>query len=99
MLSLNQTFDDTRAIKILVVPIGENSLFESHFNVVSRLRDMPLYELNRPSTWKTQNQACKHFNWNNGNLLFEYLRYDRVPNGPGDLDNFQVCIYAEICDL
>jgi hypothetical protein len=89
MLSLDQTFDDTRAIKVLVVPIGENSLFDSHFQVVSTLRDMQLYELNRPSTWKAQVSPFKNFNWNTGNLLFDYLRYDRVPNGPGDLDNFQ----------
>jgi hypothetical protein len=75
---------------VLVVPIGENSLFESHFNVVSRLRDLPLYELNKPSTWKVQNQSFKYFDWATGNLKFEYLRYDRVPHGPGDLDNFQV---------
>ena len=49
-----------------------------------------MYELTKPSTWKTQNQAFKHFDWSTGNILFEYLRYDRVPNGPGDLDDFQV---------
>ncbi len=112
MLSLNQTFDDTRNIKVrrccdmniifclfwnchykvLVVPIGNNSLFDHHFQVVSRLRDIPFYELNRPVS-KSGNPAFKFFNWNNGNLLFDYLRYDRVPRGPGDLDNFQVNIY------
>lgn len=76
--------------QVLVVPIGENTLFDVHFNVVSRLRNLPLYELNRPSTWKANNQALKHFNWTTGSLLFDYLRYDRVPNGPGDLDHFQV---------
>lgn len=112
MLSLNQTFDDARNIKVqyivdlfkivdvrvkyccftfkvLVVPIGNNSLFDNHFQVVSRLRDVPFYELNRPVS-KSTNPAFKYFNWGNGNLLFDYLRYDRVARGPGDLDNFQV---------
>jgi hypothetical protein len=74
---------------VLVVPIGNNSLFDNHFQVVSRLRDVPFYELNRPVT-KNTNPAFKYFNWGNGNLLFDYLRYDRVARGPGDLDNFQV---------
>eukprot|EP01038_Epipyxis_sp_PR26KG_P004766 gene4766-6686_t len=90
MLSLNQTFDDTRTIKVLVVPVGNNSLFDNHFQVVSRLRDVPFYELNRPRG-SSSPSAFKYMNWNEGknNLLFDYLRYDRVPNGPGDLDNFQ----------
>lgn len=92
MNSLHTSFEDTRSIKVLVIPIGENSLFDTHFDIVSKLKCLPIYELNRPSNWKTTGQIFKHFNWNNpGNasLTFDYLRYDRVPNGPGDLDNFQ----------
>ena len=75
---------------MLVVPIGNrNSLFESHFNVVSRLRNLALYELNRPSSMKGQ-ANFKHFNWSSGELLFDYLNYERVPKGQVDLlDNFQ----------
>jgi hypothetical protein len=72
------------------VPVGNNSLFDKHFQVVSRLRDVPFYELNRPASARSASPPFKYFDWNNGNLLFDYLRYDRVPNGPGDLDNFQV---------
>jgi hypothetical protein len=41
--------------------------------------------------------SCRHFNWSSGSLLFEYLRYDRVPYGSaGDLGNFQVCLLLEL---
>jgi hypothetical protein len=84
MLALNQTFDDTRSIKVLVVPVGNNSLFDSHFQVVSQLRKVPFYDLNRPPT--SNSSSLNHFDWgmNKGNLLFDYLRYDRVLFGPGD---------------
>ena len=75
---------------MLVVPIGNNSLFNDHFQVVSNLRDVPFYELNRPPAASNANSAFKYFNWNDGNLLFDFLRYDRVLIGPGDLNNFQV---------
>ena len=88
MLNLNQTFDDTRAIKILVAPIGENSLFESHFNLISTVKDIQLFDLNKPSTWKTATQSVKHFNWTTGNLNFSFLRYDRGIRN--DLDDFQL---------
>ncbi len=89
MLSLNETFDDSRAIKVLVVPIGENSFFEEHFDVISRVNSLQLYELTKPSTWKLDNKALKHFNWNKGDIKFDFLRYDRIPNSAGDLDNYQ----------
>jgi len=77
-------------LQVLVVPIGNNSLFNDHFQVVSNLRDVPFYELNRPPAASNANSAFKHFNWNDGNLLFDFQRYDRVLIGPGDLNNFQV---------
>lgn len=72
------------------MPVGNNSLFDTHFQVVSGLRDVPFYELNRPQTSSSQRGPFKHFNWNDGNLLFDFLRYDRVLMGPGELNNFQV---------
>lgn len=113
MLSCCQTFDDTRTIKVLVVPIGNNSLFDEHFQVsirfplvpyanddfrqvVSKLREIPFYELNRPTSNGAKSNilpsVLKHFDWNHGNLRYEYLRYDRFLLGPGDLDNFQVLL-------
>ena len=89
MLSLNETFDDSRSIKVLVVPIGENSFFEEHFDVISRVNSLQLCELTKPSTWKLDNKALKHFNWNKGDIKFDFLRYDRIPNSAGDLDNYQ----------
>ena len=74
-----------------MVPIGNNSLFDQHFQVVSNLRDVPFYELNRPpASGNSTSAPFKYFNWNDGNLLFDFLRYDRVLIGPGDLNNFQV---------
>jgi len=123
MLALNQSFDETRTVKVgvlsmgfsfpksdsclfrnlsslqvLVVPIGNNSLFNDHFQVVSNLRDVPFYELNRPPAASNANSAFKHFNWNDGNLLFDFQRYDRVLIGPGDLNNFQVyAVCISVC--
>lgn len=64
---------------------------------------MPMYDLVKPSGWgkggsgpgtsssSSSTSPYKHFSWSSGNLLFEYLRYDRVPYGSaGDLGNFQV---------
>ena len=101
MLSLNQTFDDTRSIKVLVVPVGHNSQFDSHFQVVSRLREVPFYELNRPQSSSSSLSPLKHFDWGDSkcSLLFDYLRYDRVLFGPGDLDNFQVLINRNIVEF
>lgn len=73
-----------------MVPIGNNSLFDIHFQVVSKLRTVPFYELNKPTAVASKTQPLHFFNWNNGSIVFDYLRYDRVLNGPGDLDNFQV---------
>ena len=92
MNSFHKSFEDTRSIKVLVIPIGENSLFDTHFDIISKFNCLPIYELNRPSNWKSTNKVFKYFDWNNsGNssLTFDYLRYDRVSNAPGDLDNFQ----------
>jgi hypothetical protein len=77
----------------LVVPIGNNSLYNKHFEVVSRLKDMPFYELNKPNQPKNYISPFKNFDWSDGNILYEFLRYDRVPYGAGDLDNFQVIFY------
>ena len=82
------TFDDSRAIRVLVVPIGEKSLLDFHlvsiFILISQLCEVPLSELSKPSQWNPNvNNGFRHFEWyNRGSILFEYLRYERVPNGP-----------------
>jgi len=75
-------------LQVLVAPVGNNSLFSKQFQIVSSLKEIPLYELNRPHNAK----SCpfKAVDWLQGRLLFEYLRYDRSSLGPGDLDDFQV---------
>ena len=93
-LSLNSstsaTFDDSRAIKVLVVPIGENSEYDAQFQAIaSSVREIQINDLVKPSEWDAQVSASfQNFSWYKGNFKFDYLRYDRVPNGPGDLDNF-----------
>jgi len=72
-----------------VVPIGRNSLFEQHFQTVSNLWEIPLYELNRPSHSVAASSPFRYFNWTDGALRFDFLRYDRVLVG-GDLTDFQV---------
>lgn len=74
-----------------MAPIGNNSLFADQFQIVSSLKSIPFYELNRPLTSKAS--PFKFLNWKDGELLFEYLRYDRSSAGPGDLDDFQVSQY------
>ena len=75
-----------------MVPIGRNSLFDQHFQTVSDLREIPLYELNRPSYSVAASCPFKHFNWTDGGLLFDFLRYDRVLVG-GELNDFQVQLF------
>jgi hypothetical protein len=92
MLTLNKTFDDSRAIKVLVVPIGDNSQFDRQFEIVSKRRAVPMYELNRPAAdARPANSPFKSLRWEagGGSLLVDYLRFDRVSAGLGDLDSFQ----------
>jgi hypothetical protein len=86
MLSINQNFDESRSIKVLVVPIGDNSLFDSQFEIVSRRKSVQLFDMNNPYYSES---PFKNLNWNAGSLLFDYLRYDRVASAHGDLDTFQ----------
>lgn len=89
---MNQTHDDRRLMRVLVAPVGNNSLFSEQFQVVSSLREIPYYELNRPQYAKNYGPPFKFVNWIDGSLVFQYLRYDRASGGPGDLDDFQVSI-------
>ena len=68
--------------------MGNNSLFADQFQVVSSLKEIPFYDLNRPMT--TKPSPFKFLNWKDGELRFEYFRYDRTSAEPGDLDDFQV---------
>jgi hypothetical protein len=57
----------------LVVPIGTNNIFSKQFHVVARERDLPLYELSRPSRWKSAH-VFNYNVWNRGSLIFDYLK-------------------------
>ncbi len=88
MLSLNQTYDDRRLMRVLVAPVGNNSLFGEQYQIVSSLTEIPYYELNRPQYPKNYVSPFKFLNWNEGSLIFQYSRYDRATSS--DLDDFQV---------
>ena len=92
MLSQSQTFDDPRCLKVVVVPVGDNSHYDAQFAAISAVRSLQLYDLPRANFNRPPNaQFFKSLNItnNSGNLLLDYLRYDRVPGGQGDLDDFQ----------
>lgn len=89
MISVKNTFEDFRAVNVLVVPIGENSLFDKHYDLLSRCLYMEMIELNRPSDWRAQLSPLQFIRWNMGSILFDYHRYDRYLNGPGNLDNYR----------
>ncbi len=87
-MNLTQSFQSARAVKVLAVPLGENSLFDQQFRLVASLGSLQLMGLNRPSNWKKT--FMKNFDWSNGSILFEYLRYDKALYGNPDAESLQV---------
>ena len=72
-----QSFDETRAIRALVVPIGPNTLYDEQYEQLSRFKELPLFEV-RPNNWNVKDTPFKYINWDQGCFLFDYVRYDRV---------------------
>lgn len=78
---------DRRLIRIMVVPIGHNNLFNEQFSNISCVKELPYYEIPRSlinslTSIKFLNQITNH------SLLFEYCRYDSCTNLMNELDNF-----------
>lgn len=95
-MELSQVLTDRRLIRVLIAPIGQNSLFNEHFQLISSVNLLAFEEIVKPNLLKGFNplqqptrSIFKYLNWAAGEILFDYLRYDRVPAGPGDFDNFQ----------
>ena len=70
-------FDSLRTLKVLVVPIGENSLFDAHFDLISGTKYVTKEEIQPAFNSRANvNAAFKNFKWCDGNVVLEYLRYD-----------------------
>lgn len=75
------------------MPVGENSAFPEQFEVIANHKEVQIVDLSRPSSWKAKNSPLKHFDWTRGYLKYEFLRYDRMPQGPSEMENFQVSLH------
>ena len=71
-------FDKLRTLKVLVVPVGENSLFDAHFDLISSTKYVTKDEIQPgvSSSSSKISETFKDFKWSEGNAVFEYLRYD-----------------------
>lgn len=72
---------------MLVVPIGENSLFDAHFDLISRMKFLPKEEISYSNLMLSKSQAFRNFQWDEGNFVFDYVRYD-VAKGGSDLSDY-----------
>ena len=72
---------------MLVVPIGENSLFDAHFDLISRTKHLPKEDLGYSNSRLTKSQAFRNFQWDEGNFIFDYVRYD-VAKGGNDIADY-----------
>ena len=72
---------------MLVVPIGENSLFDAHFDLISRTKHLPKEELGYSNSRLVKSQAFRNFQWDDGNYVFDYVRYDVAKAGNDIADN------------
>lgn len=90
-------FDSLRTLKVLVVPVGENSLFDAHFDLISGIKYVTKEEIQPAFSSKgNTNAAFKDFKWCDGNVVFEYLRYD-VDMGTSSGDYVDVS-WSLVCD-
>ena len=69
------------------MPIGENSLFDAHFDLISRMKFLPKQEISYSNSMLSKSQAFRNFQWDEGNFVFDYVRYD-VAKGGSDLADY-----------
>jgi len=73
-------FDGLRTLKVLVVPIGENSLFDAHFDLISSTKHVATEEIEqaagKANVPLNMVAAFKGFKWVDGHVVVECLRYD-----------------------
>ena len=76
-MSADLSFDEMRSIKVLVVPIGSNSLFSQQFQFLTKHTEIPLYEA-KPNNWNENSSVFKYMKWNIGYFLYKFQRYDQL---------------------
>ena len=76
MVFVNYSMNGMRIVKVLVVPIGENSLFDSHFDLISNMKCFPKQFLGSESSLMELNGSFKNFSWKDGDMMLDYVRYD-----------------------
>jgi hypothetical protein len=70
--------------------LGTNSQFAKQFKIVTSVREVPYYELNKPNFAKNHQRPFKFLNWNDGSLLFDYKRLGQLTDQDVEFVNFQV---------
>ena len=88
---------------MLVVPIGENSLFDAHFDLISRIKCLPKEGLGYSNSRLVKSQAFRNFQWDEGNFIFDYVRYDVAKGGNDiadyiDVSSFKLRNMVNFCD-
>jgi hypothetical protein len=73
--------------QVLVVPIGENSLFDAHFDLISRMKFLPKKDLSHSNAKLSKSQTFRNYQWEEGNFIFDYVRYD-VAKGSQDVADY-----------
>ena len=86
MVFVNHTFEWTRVLKVLVVPIGENSMFDYHFDLISTMRIFTKDELKLDESWFREDCGFKSFTME-GNITLDYVRYDLVGSS-SEVENY-----------
>jgi hypothetical protein len=74
-------------VQVLVVPIGENSLFDAHFDLISRMKFLSKKDLSHSNVKLSKSQTFRNYHWEEGNFIFDYVRYD-VAKGSQDVADY-----------
>jgi hypothetical protein len=74
---------------VLVFPLGANSKFEEQFHTISRIDSVQMFDCIKPQYPKGYQPQFKYVDWNKGEMLFDFLRYDQAPSGPTEIEDFQ----------
>lgn len=78
---------------MLVVPIGENNLFDAHFDLISRMKFLPKEDLSHSNAMLSKSQTFRNYQWEEGNFVFDYVRYDVAKGSQNVADYIDVSFY------
>lgn len=80
MAFLNHSSHAQRIVKVLVVPIGENSQFDATFELLCDVKSCAKDEIRKLSNeiLSKESEDCpfQSNRWRDGSILFDYVRYD-----------------------